>query len=67
MTVVSADRRQTFLDRAEAFWRDSDYRIKAVNKDEVFPAVYAVTEAGFGVSVSFRGRGRPSWRRTAPV
>ncbi|MXG24127.1 hypothetical protein [Streptomyces sp. YIM 132580] len=58
MTVVSADRRQTFLDRAEAFWRKSEYRIKAVNKDEVFPAVYAVTEAGFGVSVSFRGKGQ---------
>ncbi|WP_326704532.1 hypothetical protein [Streptomyces cyaneofuscatus] len=46
MAVVFADRRQTFLDRAEAFWRKGDYRIEAVNKDEVFPAVYAVREAG---------------------
>lgn len=66
MTVVSADRRQTFLDRAEAFWRDSDYRIKAVNKDEVFPAVYAVTEAGFGVSVSFRGKGQAFLEADSP-
>ncbi|MGA5044064.1 hypothetical protein [Streptomyces arboris] len=66
MTVVSSDRRQTFLDRAEAFWRKSDYRIKAVNKDEVFPAVYAVTEAGFGVSVSFRGRGQAFLEADSP-
>lgn len=43
------------------------YRIKAVNKDEVFPAVHAVTEAGSGVSVSFQGRGRPFRRRTVPA
>lgn len=66
MTVVSAERRQTFLDRAEAFWRKSDYRIKAVNKDEVFPAVYAVTEAGFGVSVSFRGKGQAFLEADSP-
>ncbi|MFD8618941.1 hypothetical protein [Streptomyces sp. NPDC059513] len=66
MTVVSADRRQTFLDRAEAFWRKSEYRIKAVNKDEVFPAVYAVTEAGFGVSVSFRGKGQAFLEADSP-
>ncbi|MFH8886547.1 hypothetical protein [Streptomyces californicus] len=58
MTVVSPERRQTFLDRAETFWRQNDYRIKAVNKDEKFPAVYAVTRSGFGVSVSFRGKGQ---------
>ncbi|MFD8731061.1 hypothetical protein [Streptomyces sp. NPDC059611] len=66
MTVVSADRRQTLLDRAEAFWRKSEYRIKAVNKDEVFPAVYAVTEAGFGVSVSFRGKGQAFLEADSP-
>ncbi|MFI8315446.1 hypothetical protein ACIGBK_32990 [Streptomyces microflavus] len=66
MTVISADRRQTFLDRAEAFWRKSDYRIKAVNKDDVFPAVYAVTKAGFGVSVSFRGKGQAFLEADSP-
>ncbi|MFE6729688.1 hypothetical protein ACFVDN_17610 [Streptomyces californicus] len=58
MTIVSPERRQTFLDRAETFWRKNDYRIKAVNKDDKFPAVYAVTRSGFGVSVSFRGKGQ---------
>ncbi|MFE9697604.1 hypothetical protein [Streptomyces sp. NPDC006270] len=66
MTVVSAERRQTFLDRAETFWRKNDYRIKAVNKDEKFPAVYAVTKNGFGVSVSFRGEGQAFLEADSP-
>lgn len=66
MTVVSPERRQTFLDRAETFWRKNDYRIKAVNKDEKFPAVYAVTKSGFGVSVSFRGKGQAFLEADSP-
>lgn len=66
MTVVSPELRQTFLDRAETFWRKNDYRIKAVNKDEKFPAVYAVTESGFGVSVSFRGKGQAFLEADSP-
>ncbi|MEU2905999.1 hypothetical protein ABZ771_24445 [Streptomyces globisporus] len=66
MTVVSPERRQTFLDRAENFWRKNGYRIKAVNKDEEFPAVYAVTRSGFGVSVSFRGKGQAFLEADSP-
>ncbi|PVC95443.1 hypothetical protein [Streptomyces sp. CS014] len=66
MTVVSPERRQTFLDRAENFWRKNGYRIKAVNKDEKFPAVYAVTRSGFGVSVSFRGKGQAFLEADSP-
>ncbi|MGW3334695.1 hypothetical protein ACWDF9_29595 [Streptomyces rubiginosohelvolus] len=66
MTIVSPERRQTFLDRAENFWRKNDYRIKAVNKDEKFPAVYAVTRSGFGVSVSFRGKGQAFLEADSP-
>ncbi|MFB8142089.1 hypothetical protein [Streptomyces parvus] len=66
MTVVSPERRQTFLDRAENFWRKNGYRIKAVNKDEKFPAVYAVTKSGFGVSVSFRGKGQAFLEADSP-
>ncbi|MFI5483301.1 hypothetical protein ACIBAB_29690 [Streptomyces rubiginosohelvolus] len=66
MTIVSPERRQTFLDRAETFWRKNDYRIKAVNKDEKFPAVYAVTRSGFGISVSFRGKGQAFLEADSP-
>ncbi|MFF2330165.1 MULTISPECIES: hypothetical protein [unclassified Streptomyces] len=66
MTIVSAERRQGFLDQVEKFWRTSDYRIKAKNKDEEFPAVYAQTKAGFGISVSFRGGGQAFFEADSP-
>ncbi|MFD8691704.1 hypothetical protein [Streptomyces sp. NPDC059651] len=66
MTIVSADRRQRFLDQVEQFWRTSDYRIKAKNDDAVFPAVYAVTKDGFGISVSVRARGQAFFEADTP-
>ncbi|MFE7108256.1 hypothetical protein ACFU98_23620 [Streptomyces sp. NPDC057575] len=66
MTIVSADRRQSFLDQVEKFWRAGDYRIKAKNKDEQFPAVYAVTKDGFGISVSVRAKGQVHFEADTP-
>ncbi|MEE4489236.1 hypothetical protein [Streptomyces sp. BE230] len=66
MTIVSADRRQGFLDQVEQFWRTSDYRIKAKNDDAVFPAVYAVTKDGFGISVSVRAKGQAFFEADTP-
>ncbi|WP_327368915.1 hypothetical protein [Streptomyces sp. NBC_01217] len=66
MTIVSAERRQSFLDQVEQFWRKSDYRIKAKNNDKVFPAVYAQTKDGFGISVSFRGKGQAFFEADSP-
>ncbi|MGW0854099.1 hypothetical protein [Streptomyces sp. NPDC002690] len=65
MTVVAPGRRQEFLDRVTEFWRGSEYRIKAVNKDEEFPAVYAQAE-GFGISVSVRGGGQVFFEVDSP-
>ncbi|MGW2178166.1 hypothetical protein ACWCXX_08785 [Streptomyces sp. NPDC001732] len=66
MTIVSADRRQDFLDQVEKFWRESDYRIKAKNVDEVFPAVYAQSKDGFGISVSVRAKGQVFFEADSP-
>lgn len=66
MTIVSEDRRQAFLDQVEKFWRTGDYRIKAKNEDKVFPAVYAVTKDGFGISVSIRAKGQVFFEADTP-
>jgi hypothetical protein len=63
---LSASRRTDFLDQVKAFWRKSDYRIKAINNDTEFPAVYAQTDAGFGISVSFRGKGQAFFEADSP-
>lgn len=66
MTIVSAERRQGFLDQVEKFWRTGDYRVKARNDDKVFPAVYAVTKDGFGISVSIRAKGQAFFEADTP-
>lgn len=65
MTVVAPERRQEFLDAVESFWRDSEYRITAVNTDQEFPAVYA-RAGGFGISVSVRGEGQVFFESDSP-
>ncbi|MET8270326.1 MULTISPECIES: hypothetical protein [unclassified Streptomyces] len=66
MTIVSAGRREEFLDTVERFWRKNDYRIKGINNDKEFPAVYAQTKAGFGISLSFRGKGQAFFEADSP-
>ncbi|WLQ41755.1 hypothetical protein P8A22_18240 [Streptomyces laculatispora] len=55
MTVVSDQRRGSFLGLVERAWRKRDYRIKGVNNDQDSPAIYAQTSGGFGVSLIFGG------------
>ncbi|MFI9629076.1 hypothetical protein [Streptomyces sp. NPDC052042] len=66
MTIVSAERRQSFLAQVENFWRENGYRIKGRNDDEVFPALYAQTKDGFGISVSVRGKGQVFFEADSP-
>ncbi|MFB7919033.1 hypothetical protein [Streptomyces sp. NPDC056061] len=66
MTIVSEARRQGFLDQVEKFWVKSGYRIKGKNNDEMFPAVYAQTKDGFGISVSVRGKGQVFFEADSP-
>lgn len=58
MTIVSAERRGSFLGVVDRFWRKSGYRIKAINNDVDAPAIYAQTKDGFGVSliIGFKGQ-----------
>lgn len=66
MTIVADGRRAAFLEQVEKFWRAQKYTIKAKNKDEVFPALYARSARGFGISVSFRGKGQAFFEVDSP-
>ncbi|MDT0428598.1 MULTISPECIES: hypothetical protein [Streptomyces] len=66
MTIISSERRGSFLGVVERFWRKSDFRIRAVNRDDDFPAVYARTPDGFGVSLSFGGGGQAFFEADSP-
>ncbi|MEW2179787.1 hypothetical protein AB0890_26075 [Streptomyces sp. NPDC005406] len=55
MTIVSDERRGSFLGLVERNWRKRDYKIKGINNDQDSPAIYAQTRGGFGVSLIFGG------------
>ncbi|MGW4228432.1 hypothetical protein ACWEF9_03940 [Streptomyces sp. NPDC004980] len=66
MTVISTERRGSFLGVVERFWRKNGYRIKAINNDVDVPAVYARTSDGFGVSLSVGGKGQAFFQVDSP-
>ncbi len=66
MTIVSTGRRGSFLGVVGRFWRKNGYRIKAVNKDVDFPAIYAQTSDGFGVTLSVGGEGQAFFEVDSP-
>lgn len=66
MTVISSQRRGSFLGLVDRLWRKSGYQIKAVNNSVELPAVYAQTKEGFGVSLRFGGRGQAFFQVDSP-
>ncbi|WP_191134303.1 hypothetical protein [Streptomyces sp. col6] len=66
MTVISAERRGSFLGLVDRFWHKSQYKIKAVNRDADVPAVFAETKDGFGVSLIVGGEGQVFFEVDSP-
>jgi hypothetical protein len=58
MTIVSAERRGSFLGVIDRSWRNSGYRMKSINNDPDVPAIFAQTKDGFGVSLIVGGEGQ---------
>ncbi|MET8325020.1 hypothetical protein [Streptomyces sp. NPDC005181] len=66
MTIVSAERRGSFLGVVDRFWRKIGYRIKAINNDVDVPAIFAQTKDGFGVTLSIGGKGQAFFEVDSP-
>jgi hypothetical protein len=65
-TQISEQRRGSFVGVIERFWRDSRYRIKSINASKEFPAVYAQSRDGFGISLIVRGAGQAYFEVDTP-
>ncbi|MFE0251998.1 hypothetical protein [Streptomyces sp. NPDC059010] len=52
MTIFSKERLGGLLGLVRRFWENSGYRIKSVDKDEKFPAIYAQSTDGFGIALT---------------
>ncbi|MFJ3993121.1 hypothetical protein ACIPWY_31280 [Streptomyces sp. NPDC090032] len=51
MTVISKERRGNFIGVVQRFWEKNGYEIKSVNKSQKFPAVFAQSPDGFGITL----------------
>ncbi|MEU1131102.1 hypothetical protein ABZ383_14770 [Streptomyces sp. NPDC005900] len=66
MTVISEERRGNFLGIVERHWRSRDYRITEVNKSKEFPAIFAKSPDGFGISLTIGGAGQAFFEVSTP-
>ncbi|MFH8340640.1 hypothetical protein [Streptomyces sp. AM6-12] len=66
MTIVSAERRGNFLGIVQRFWEKSGYRIKSVNKSKEFPAIFAQSADGFGISLVVGDAGQIAFEVDSP-
>jgi hypothetical protein len=66
MTVISPERRGSFLGLVDRSWRKKGYTIKSVNKDRDVPAIFAQTMDGFGVSLIVGGEGQVFFEVDSP-
>ncbi|MEU3977627.1 hypothetical protein [Streptomyces bacillaris] len=66
MTVVSEQRRGSFLGVIERFWKAKDYRIDMVNPSKEMPEIIATSPDGFGISVLIGYKGQAFFEVTSP-
>jgi hypothetical protein len=66
MTIISKERRGNFLGVVQRFWETSGYRIKSVNKSEEYPAIFAQSSDGFGISLVVGGAGQVAFEVDTP-
>ncbi|MEV6261283.1 hypothetical protein AB0M42_11100 [Streptomyces sp. NPDC051784] len=66
MTIVSPERRGSFLGVVDRYWRKSGYRMKSINNDPDVPAIFAQTKDGFGVSLIVGGEGQVFFEVDSP-
>ncbi|WP_420709906.1 hypothetical protein [Streptomyces sp. NRRL S-340] len=66
MTIVSEERRGNLLGVVQRSWEQRGYTIKSVNKSRKFPAIFAETKDGFGISVSVGGDGQFTFSADSP-
>ncbi|GAA3390583.1 hypothetical protein [Streptomyces roseoviridis] len=65
-TVVSEQRRGSFLGVVQRHWEKSGYKIKSVRQDQEMPAIYAVSPEGFQIRILFGYKGQAFFQVATP-
>ncbi|MEU3299468.1 hypothetical protein ABZ729_06510 [Streptomyces sp. NPDC006678] len=66
MTIISDERRGSFLGLVERHWKKDGYEITSVRKHKDSPAIFASTPEGFRVVLQFGFKGQASFDVTSP-
>jgi hypothetical protein len=66
MTIISAERRGSFLGVVESYWKKEGYKITSVRSNADMPAIFATAPDGFQVSLEFGYKGQAGFHVTSP-
>ncbi|MEV0963524.1 hypothetical protein AB0J25_13190 [Streptomyces sp. NPDC049910] len=66
MTIISDERRGSFLGVAERHWKQAGFKITSVRKDKERPAIFASSPENFQISLEFGYRGQARIGVTSP-
>ncbi|MGX4689370.1 hypothetical protein [Streptomyces sp. JNUCC 63] len=66
MTIISAERRGSFLGVVERYWKKEGYKITSVRDSAEMPAIFAAAPDGFQVSLEFGYKGQAGFHVTSP-
>ncbi|MFD8391633.1 hypothetical protein ACFV2N_21170 [Streptomyces sp. NPDC059680] len=66
MTIISAERRGSFLGVVERYWKKEGYEITSVRNSAAMPAIFASAPDGFEVSLEFGYKGQAGFHVTSP-
>ncbi|NUP19000.1 MAG: hypothetical protein HOZ81_23500 [Streptomyces sp.] len=66
MTIISAERRGSFLGVVESYWKKQGYKITSVRRNADMPAIFVTAPDGFQVSLEFGYKGQAGFHVTSP-
>lgn len=66
MTIISAERRGSFLGVVERHWKNEGYQITSVRNSADMPAIFMTAPDGFQVSLEFGYKGQAGFHVTSP-
>ncbi|MGW5463269.1 hypothetical protein [Streptomyces sp. NPDC003996] len=66
MTIISDERRGSFLGVVERYWKKQGYKITSVRSSADMPAIFASAPNGFEVSLEFGYKGQAGFHVTSP-
>lgn len=66
MTIISDERRGSFLGVVERYWKRHGYKITSVRSSTDMPAIFATAPDGFEISLEFGYKGQANFQVTSP-